>query len=534
MPDKASEEITNSPKLQEFFLPSDKVELAEQSEDGLIWKTILRTGEWKVRPGKDGKAVKRPLKIVRDHSTSDGAVGLQDIVDSFNDTAFENVTIPLSHSDKPHENTGFIRKLQVVDGEDGVSRLKAAHEFTEPEIKQKVENGSIAGNSVGLFMDYTRKSDGKQFPVALAHSALTNRPWINGMEPFQASEDVDVDEIVSAQFTEDEADKEENIELANTEVVWDDKKSLNYLRDELDTALRTPSNPYNGSVQSENYCVVDITNNKALVKDYAMNDTYIVPFKANTKGVEVAPQDQWVFAKQTYIKASEDEETQPLEGRETVLDETSALTPAASLSVQKPASPPLRSTPEDELRESQRKRDLMLSEHGRQKLTTIGGINMSDSKTVDISTLELSDDVRELIESQQAELAKKDEKLSELNAETRKHNVDKRITELKEMGLDQMPGLLKFVQEVYLSDNGGSALLLSEERASGGSTKATLTATEIVDRFIDTLPKEEGKIKLSDQLVETEEDIKPDENTDKEVPLEDRSKDARDFLGMKE
>lgn len=87
------------------------------------------------------------------------------------------------HTDIARNNTGFIRALRIADEGDG-SKLQAAFDFTEPEVKEKVKRGTIPNTSAGIMYDFMRKADGKVFPVSLAHVALTHRPWIDGLEPF--------------------------------------------------------------------------------------------------------------------------------------------------------------------------------------------------------------------------------------------------------------------------------------------------------------------------------------------------------------
>lgn len=179
---------TDSDGLSELYFSNGET----NEEDGLIWKTVLRTGTWAYRPGPGQRPTPIPLTVIRGHSTNpQRIVGLEDIEHAWNESAIEHATIPLSHADRTEDNTGFVRKLKVEDDPDreGHYVLRAGLEFTEPDIKQKILNGSIANTSVGLYYDYIRKDDGTKFPIALAHVALTNRPWINGMRPFGLSED---------------------------------------------------------------------------------------------------------------------------------------------------------------------------------------------------------------------------------------------------------------------------------------------------------------------------------------------------------
>ena len=159
------------------------------------WKPVLRSGRWEAGP--NGK----PLQVIPGRSVNQrSAIGLQDIVDNFD--KIEHVTIPLSHDDKVDENTGFIRKLKIAKhGDDHF--LMAGHDFTELDVKAKVERGTIPNTSCGLEFDYTRET-GDKLPVVLKHVALTHRPYINRLTPFSvnASEDASDYEMEALQFSE--------------------------------------------------------------------------------------------------------------------------------------------------------------------------------------------------------------------------------------------------------------------------------------------------------------------------------------------
>ena len=156
-------------------------------EDGVIWKTIMREGVWKYSPGPGQRPIAKPITVVKD-GASDARkfqISLKELKDNFEAGAKDHVTVPLSHDDKVHENTGFIKALRIGQDKKGRAILEAAHEFTEPEIKQKVLNGSIANVSAGILFDYIKKSTGTKFNAILGHSALTNSPWLDDMETFR-------------------------------------------------------------------------------------------------------------------------------------------------------------------------------------------------------------------------------------------------------------------------------------------------------------------------------------------------------------
>lgn len=167
----------------ELFLAEGTVE----ARDGKIWATVLPVGEWAMTPDpRTGKPVNKPLRVIE--GRSDDArkqIGLQDLIDAFREGAIQHVTIPLSHEDRPDENTGYIRDMRIeFDPKIGKTALRAAFDFTEPEIAGKVQRGSIAGRSAGILFDYADKKLGKHFKSVVGHIALTNKPWIGGMPSF--------------------------------------------------------------------------------------------------------------------------------------------------------------------------------------------------------------------------------------------------------------------------------------------------------------------------------------------------------------
>ena len=243
----------------ELFLaaPSTaKVDAVEK--DGLLWEPIIREGQWAVRPGPGGQKRRSPLRVVAGHSKNQRKqIGLQDVVDAFNDGAIEHVTVPTSHDNKVTENTGFIKALKIakatvkdkLSGKDKtVAVLMGGYDIRDPEIKQKITLGTIASRSAGLLYDYVNTESGKRYPVALEHVALTNKPWITGMKAFgrklvkagsaapvalSLSDDEPADDDLLAQ-----EDALESIELAATNTVtWDKADDPDWLRGQVSCRL---------------------------------------------------------------------------------------------------------------------------------------------------------------------------------------------------------------------------------------------------------------------------------------------------------
>lgn len=200
MPDPIAD-FMNDPtqpiEFAELFLADPRVTV---DSEGLIWKPMLRTGTWVEGPNG------RPFKVVAgkgsDHRKQ--IVGIQDVYEAFMDGAHENVTVPLTHDDRTDENTGFVRKMRVHVGDDGSTWLLGGHDFTEPDIREKVLRGTIPNSSAGLRFDYRRREDGKHYPAVMRHNALTPHPLMNRLAPFgvNADESQDTYNLHSLQFSE--------------------------------------------------------------------------------------------------------------------------------------------------------------------------------------------------------------------------------------------------------------------------------------------------------------------------------------------
>lgn len=205
--EESTELSDDSPSfLAELFLSGP----SSTDEDGHVWKTIMREGFWNVSPSSEGGKA-RPIKVVAE-GPSDARnliLSMAELKENFENGAVEHVTIPASHKDTVLENTGFIRKLRFGKDEQGRTTLEAAMDFTEPDVKEKALRGTIANTSAGVLFDYIHKESGKKFRSVLAHAALTNRPWLNGMKPFgvNASDDLKV-----IGFSEDQTDTSERRE----------------------------------------------------------------------------------------------------------------------------------------------------------------------------------------------------------------------------------------------------------------------------------------------------------------------------------
>lgn len=213
---------------------------ADVGEDGLVWKAMLPEGTWKIGP--NGK----PLKVIAGRSDDpQKAIGMQDLVEAFEAGAVPHVTVPKTHNDEVDENTGFVRKLKIVD-RNGVKTLMGGHEFTDKEIGRKVAEGSIANTSVGIEFGYVRKDDGKKFTSVLRHNALTNRPFLGRKLPaFGLEEGRDKFTVLCAEFDQasnEAVDDTSTSQPAVTIETMSEKDSKN---------LQEATVPNNGNEQTE-------------------------------------------------------------------------------------------------------------------------------------------------------------------------------------------------------------------------------------------------------------------------------------------
>ena len=121
-----------------------------------------------------------------------------------------------------------------------------------------------------------------------------------------------------------------------------------------------------------------------------------------------------------------------------------------------------------------------------------------------LDRLGLSDEAKELLQPELAKAAK-------LSGQLRDAEVKSRIDDLKKEGFDQMPGLLKEIEAIMLSDDGDIALTLKLS-TDGVETKTPQTATQIVNRLIAALPCKDEKVALSAQgsLLESPSATRPD------------------------
>jgi len=141
----------------------------------------------------------------------------------------------------------------------------------------------------------------------------------------------------------------------------------------------------------------------------------------------------------------------------------------------------------------------------------------------DVQAMDLADDVKQsLIQAHRAEVDPLRDENRSLSAETKKEKVEGEIEALGKMGFADTPGLLKWVRRVYLSadaEEPGAVLLadnelgLSGDIASGATGREEISVAGAIRKFVDLMPKEDGKLKinLGEQITGDEDHGRPDE-----------------------
>lgn len=172
----------------------------ELPEDKLVWKVACKTGKLALSPGPGQTDAETPLHLTPDL--------FSDMKLSFDEKAFPYVTVPETHANGALENTGYVRKVDVLDhnqalGDNRIPErfrdqlqadphdtqyLLTGIEFTEPGVREKALNGTIPDTSIGVKFNYRNKRSGTNYKAAFEHLALTPVPWVDGLVPFGLSQ----------------------------------------------------------------------------------------------------------------------------------------------------------------------------------------------------------------------------------------------------------------------------------------------------------------------------------------------------------
>lgn len=460
-------------------------------EDGLIWKDILRTGEWKQIPTNKG-IFNKTLQILAEGESDpeNGIISLSELESNFNEGAVPYVTVPLSDDAEDHKNiarmnTGFVRKLKKV-ARDGMTVLRAGIEFTEPDVKEKVLRGTIPDCSAGVPFGVTRRRDNKFFRTVLDHVCLTKKPFIDGLSPFSLQAADDQAELPVEAWEEEAIPAQETETTPAPEQPPENQNQMSFRSQQV--AIHRAIVDQLGLAASD-YVVEDILSSTTALVRHRAGVAWEVPFRlTGDEGtpVRVASVDNW--------KTVEEEKSET------------------------ESSQPTRIAAADGLRNAHELRELRLAQP-----PATGGIHMSVSTpSLSLEGVELSDEARQRVQGILTEN-------ENLRRRTREGEITTRIGELEELGLKDRPGALKLYRQVMLSDDGGPAVILFSD-SEDESKKESLTALNILDRFIEAL-KADGGVVFSDQALSSGSDDKPPANADGEKrQLDERIKDANTAL----
>lgn len=512
-------EGTAGGRLEVFF--ADSAEFSEK--DGVMWAPMIRSGQWALRPGPNGKKLKVPLKIIAGTSKDPRKeIGLQDLLDAFKDDAIEYVTVPQTHSNNTLENTGFIRDMRIVDGKDksgnAVKVLEGAYDFTEPDVKGKVTRGTVAGRSCGILYDYEHTETGKKYPAVIEHVALTNRPWITGMTPFgrklAASQDVSIESLSLS----DDPLPPEDLELADGEgtAVWSHDESTTWIREQANQALRAIRDAHRQSQREQTgsvdysdsfpmWTVRDVAAGKILVSDdYGDGANYwVVPYAVENGEFTLSQMTTWTKVKSIYV-ADERQGEAGDEGDDTAPNGSPT---GLSGSVTDPKiESPAPQTSADLLRLAQARRRARSAPENDNNDHPRGGDGMEGSGKKDDTQLELSDAAKAEIAKRDEKLAAQEARIAELTGTTerlsstvQKNEVDAYLDSLSDDFKDH-PGVLKVVRDAMLEDDLGPAIV-SEKFSEDGNTEVSLSVTDILKRVFDAFAREDdGRLKLSSSV----------------------------------
>lgn len=124
--------------------------------------------------------------------------------------------------------------------------------------------------------------------------------------------------------------------------------------------------------------------------------------------------------------------------------------------------------------------------------------------------VELSDEERAAIQREEQETEQLRSENRDLRLSDQEADLKSNLEKIEKMGFDS-PGTKKYVESVFMSDDGGPAIELSEKTESGSRTQPVKrTATEVLKGFIDSIPLDDkGRVTLSQQAQRLPDDDKP-------------------------
>jgi hypothetical protein len=186
---------SDKPKLSKLAFRLDDETLLAKDDDKPKWVHIARTGEYRGYGGGED-----PFTFEESH--------FQDIVRNFRSSpAYETdalgvgnahvVPWDFSHASEANPTEGdlpvkgapaqgWTLELEIREGDKGAKELWALTEFLEP-AKTYIRDEKYRWASVGVYFDAIHPESGNNIGAFLNTIALTNTPFIEGMEPLVAS-----------------------------------------------------------------------------------------------------------------------------------------------------------------------------------------------------------------------------------------------------------------------------------------------------------------------------------------------------------
>lgn len=318
----------------------EELALADGKTTKVLWKDVLVEGTYPMSPGPGG-AVDEPMTVVFDGESDfkTKTISMSDLVKSHEDGAFKYVTVPTTHKDGVLDNTGYVPSpngvikstaekpgVRIIE-RDGKKVFQTALAFTEPDVRGKVERGTIPDCSGGIFFNWLNKATKKKYRAAMKHVALTPVPFMGNLNPFPANFLSDegyenVEGITAEVYNFAEGDPAptgdpapDPVKTGDTaEIVWKEEKGFRFIQNALNTAL----NPQQTAEPSADtpfqpratYYVQDISDDgAALVEEYfkGENKRFVIPFERKDDGtVSVSPSIRWVEVREAMIAASDE------------------------------------------------------------------------------------------------------------------------------------------------------------------------------------------------------------------------------------
>ena len=154
-----------------FYFPISFKE-SEVGSGNAYWKQILKYGE-----------VSHPLDLSIKHDINERMV--DNVVDAFSKNVLEKVPIlsGTHDNDAVEKTVGLVQDLRkTTDGLDG--KMEILDEDISKLVETKDSEGKSLLSGVSVYIAPSGTSEGDFYPEVLWHVALTNFPWITGMDDF--------------------------------------------------------------------------------------------------------------------------------------------------------------------------------------------------------------------------------------------------------------------------------------------------------------------------------------------------------------